>query len=157
MKAINKLIELNLLCWFSLIAGIKRGWASRQDIINYAVSMLNDKTDYDIILIAGGEEYDDLELKLRIKNYINSQYPNNQKQEELFQLAYEKWRLAHLLILSENEFSFEQNLEQLQEIYAMFDYPEDMKSCSIYSQDEIDPIIAMGKVIDDLKIKFSIQ
>ena len=39
----------------------------------------------------------------------------------------------------------------MQELYAEFDYPEDMQECSIYHNSKISPIEAMHLLIASLK------
>ena len=63
----------------------------------------------------------------------------------------DKWRLAFLLCIESSEASDEIKLSQLQEIYAEFNYPLDMMSCSIYSQDNIAPLVAMHQVVEGLR------
>ncbi|ASA57914.1 DUF2247 family protein [Vibrio gazogenes] len=148
MSPIKVLISLGLLCWATILLGLKKGWVSRKDVIDYAVALLvNGNENEDVAIIAGGESLEDDELFNLILNQI--------KQTDDTASALDKWRLAHLLNIAESDYDEQTKLDRLQEVYANFDYPEDMASCSIYSQDEIDPLVAMMQVIEELKSRLT--
>ena len=149
MKPITELKELDLLCWSTLSVGQKRGWVTKTDIGDYAAKLLSDGLDNDnekIAVLAGANSYDEPEVKELMLQLVNDSYTEVE--------ALEKWRLATLLSLSKSSLSEEEKIDKLQEIYSEFDYPEDMSSCSIYSQDSVDPLIAMSDVILSLKKNF---
>lgn len=149
MKPMEALKELNLVCWSTLFVGQQMGWVTKLDIEDYAMSLLSadlDNGDKNIAVLAGADSLDDSEvtdLLLQVGGEMES--PE----------AIEKWRLAALTALSESVLSEEEKLDKLQELYAEFDYPEDMTSCSIYSQDSVGPLAAMSEVILALKKKFT--
>lgn len=137
------LINLGLQCWSTILLGHTKGWVSRNDFIAYAVDLLvNGNNDEDVAVIAGGEPLGDDELYKLISNQIV-------QTDTVADL--DKWRLAHLLNIAESEDDEQTKLDRLQEVYTNFDYPEDMASCSIYSQDQIDPLVAMMQVVEELK------
>jgi hypothetical protein len=151
MKPIDELKELALICWSTLLVGLQKGWVTKSDIADYATKLLSKGIDNneDIAVLANADFYDDLEVKelmLRITNEPNFEAA-----------AVEKWRLAILLALNKSILPEEEKIDKLQELYAEFDYPEDMFSCSIYSQDTVDPLAAMVDVISSLKKKFNIE
>lgn len=143
MSPINVLINLGLLGWSTILLGLKKGWIRRKDVIDYAVDLLvNGNNDEDVAIIACGESLGDDELLNLISNHAErGDNPDD----------FDKWRLAHLISIVESDEGEQTKLDRLQEVYANFDYPEDMASCSIYSQDEIDPLVAMEKVVEELK------
>lgn len=150
MKPIEVLIQLSLLCWNTLFLGWKNGWASKKDIINYAVSLLSEEKDENnetVSVIAGGDYLEDEELQTLVSELVNDVKGD----------ALDKWRLAHLICISEMSGTEQEKIDQLQEIYAKFDYPEDMSSCSIYAKDEIDPLAAMMQVTNNLRQKFGVN
>lgn len=143
MSLINILINLGLLDWSTILLGLKKGWMSRKDAINYAVDLLvNGNDGEDVAIIAGGESLGDEELF----NLISNQAEQTSNADDC-----DKWRLAHLINIAESDDDEQTKLDKLQEVYANFDYPEDMASCSIYSQDEVAPLVAMVKVVEELK------
>lgn len=145
MSAVRILMDLGLLSWSTLYVGLKRDWAKTQDAVDYAVSILLDGNyDDDISVIASEGFSDKKELYDLIFKKVNG--ADNS-------LDFDKWRLAHLIAIDESDFDEQTKLEKLQDIYVEFNYPEDMASCSIYSQDDIDPIECMRRVINTLKIK----
>lgn len=147
MSPMKILINLGLLCWSTILLGLREGWVSRNDVIAYAVDLLvNGNNDEDVAVIAGGDPLGDDELYKLISNQI----VQTDNAADL-----DKWRLAHLLNIAESEDDEQTKLDRLQEIYTKFDYPEDMASCSIYSQDQIDPLVAMMQVVEELKSRLT--
>ncbi|QTL37373.1 DUF2247 family protein [Pseudoalteromonas viridis] len=143
MPPIKILKNLSLLCWSTILLGLKKGWASREDAIDYAMELLvNGSEDEGVVLIAGGETLEDGELFNLISDKV---------EKTDIATALDKWRLAYLLNIASSDDHEQIKLDKLQEVYANFDYPEDMASCSIYSQGEIDPLIAMMQVVEVLK------
>ncbi len=49
----------------------------------------------------------------------------------------------------------EDKIERLQELYAEFGYPDDMASCSIYGQNDVDPFDALHQVVAALEQRFA--
>lgn len=147
MKPIEVLKQLNLINWAVLFTGFQRGWIIKSDISNYSVSLLSDSLDdgdENIAVLASADSFDDSEVKeLLLK--ISDQY----SEPEII----ERWKLAMLITLNESGLSEEEKIDRLQELYAEYDYPEDMSSCSIYSQDSVPPLKAMSDVILSLKGK----
>ncbi len=147
MSPIKIMINLGLLCWPTILFGFRKGWVSRKDVIDYAVDLLiNGSDNEDIAIIAGGESLGNDELLDMISNQVE-QAKNS--------AALDKWRLAYLLNIAESDENQQTKLDRLQEVYANFDYPEDMASCSIYSQDEIDPLVAMMQVVEKLRSRLT--
>lgn len=143
MSPIKILKNLGLFSWSTVALGLKKGWVSRKDAIDYAVDLLaSGNEEEEVVIIAGGETLEDDELFNLIRKLVK---PTDSAS------ALDKWRLAHLVAVAETDEDEQIKLDKLQEVYANFDYPEDMSSCSIYSQDEIDPLVAMIQVIEELK------
>lgn len=146
MSPFNMLSELGLVCWSTLHLGLKKGWVKRNDVFKYAIDKLEDgKDSQGVVLIAGGDYLSDEELLSLIEGQL-------QGEDVAFDI--DKWRLAFLLCIEESTESDESKLRRLQEIYAGFDYPEDMSLCSIYSSGDTPPLVEMGKVVQKLKGRF---
>lgn len=146
MSLMKILADLRLLRWSTIHLGVRKGWVSKKEVADYAVEKLvTGNDDQNIVMLAGGECLETNELLGIIANLSDN--PNDS-------IDLDKWRLAHLVDIAESDGDEEIKLDRLQEIYADFGYPEDMVSCSIYSQDEIDPFVAMMRVIKELKSKF---
>ncbi len=149
MSPIRILENLGLLSWSTILLGLRNGWVSRKDLIDYAVDLLvNGDEDEDVAIIAGGGSMEDDELFDLVSNKAG-QFDNN--------ATLDKWRLAHLLQIAESDDDEQTKLDRLQEVYSNFGYPEDMASCSIYSQDENDPLVAMMQVVEKLMKKLTQQ
>lgn len=146
MSPLGVLASLGLACWSTIFLGFKKHWIRREDIFEYAMNQLLDGCESErVAIIAGGEYLSDEEL-LEI---ISSQIDMADCVADT-----DKWRLAFLLCLDASDDSDENKIDKLQEIYAEFDYPEDMASCSVYSQDRLAPLVAMGQVVKRLKERF---
>lgn len=149
ISSVEILKELGLLCWSTIYVGFKNDWLKQKDVIDYAVNLLIEGNDDKVVvLIAGGEALNDMEL-------LNFILPKIENKDDT--TAIDKWRLANLLCIVESENNDQEKLDQLQEVYAKFEYPEDMKSCSIYSQNELDPLSAMMQVVEELKRKYLLE
>ena len=149
MKPIEVLKNLDLVCWPALFVGLQKGWVTKSDIADYATSLLSadlDNGDENIAVLASADSFDDSEVK-----ELLLQVGGSTAEPE----AIEKWRLATLIALSDSALSEEEKIDKLQELYAEFDYPEYMSSCSIYSHNSVDPLVAMSDVISALKNKFT--
>lgn len=149
MSPLKMLIELGLMCWSTIVIGFGKGWVKRKDIFDYAISQLaSGSSNIDVAVIAGGEYLNDDELL----GLILKQMKKTDSASDL-----DKWRLAFLLCIEASDDCDENKINRLQEIYADFGYPEDMASCSVYSQDGISPLVAMGKIVRELRERFSLQ
>lgn len=149
MSPIKVLINLGLLCWSTILFGLGKGWVSRKDVVDYAVDLLvNGNDDENVAIIAAGETLEDDELLKLLSNQVEQSDSANDL---------DKWRLAHLISIVESNEDEQSKLDRLQEVYANFNYPEDMASCSIYYQNEIDPLVAMMQVVEELKGKLTQQ
>ncbi len=150
MTAVNELRGLGLISWSTLLVGQQKGWASKSDIADYAASLLacGNLENIDAAVLASANTLDDSEVIDLLQRMIRSHTPEKE--------VLDKWRLAILISLNNSDLPEDEKIERLQELYAEFDYPEDMKSCSIYFQDTVDPLSAMRNVISHLKLKFEV-
>ena len=143
MEPFKVLIELGLLDWSCIWLGFNRGWVSREDVYDYAISLLEGgEFSENVAILAGGRYLDEKEFESLILREIKS----DDQVESL-----DKWRLAHLLSIASSSDSLDEKVCKLQEVYAEFGYPEDMMSCSIYSSEHICPLEVMNAVIKKLK------
>lgn len=149
MSPLGALISLGLAGWSTIFLGFRKHWIRRRDIFEYAMNQLLAGCESErAAIIAGGEYFSDEELLEII----------SQQMEMTDCVAdTDKWRLAFLLSLEASNDNDENKINRLQEIYADFDYPEDMASCSIYSQDGLDPLVAMSQVVKRLKERFLLR
>jgi len=102
----------------------------------------------DVAVIAGGEYLNDEEL-------LGLMLKQAEKTDDIYEL--DKWRLAFLLSVEMSVDSDEDKVSRLQEVYADFNYPEDMSSCSIYSKDDMSPLVAMQNLVKELRVRFIIE
>ena len=164
--AVEAMKELAILDWHALQVGLQQGWASRRDVIDFAVDWLvshQDENDHRVALMAGGESCDDEELGQLLSSYVSSNDLSFSEDD-----TKDKWRLAHLWALNASEQNSELQLDRLEELYAEFGYPEDMMACSRYfvPPDQSNAVIgeclsspldAMRQVIAELRSRFSAQ
>lgn len=136
---IDVLIKNNRLSWGCLHIGFKKGWVTKENISNFSVQMLENGVDSDDVslLIDSTLDMRDVELKL-LK--LSSE---NESEDQIMGC----WLWAFLKALQIKSSSDDDKINELQEIYSEFGYPEVMLACSIYSQNEKDPLVAMNEVI----------
>ncbi len=152
MLIFNVMQKFELVDWYTLLVGLKHGWCSKNNLINYGEKVIeqtaDDVIDENLAMIASGEALAVDELVRLVLQFLSCHKKiMNQKIEAN---AVEKWRFAHLYCLLKSGESEQQKIDKLQEIYAEFGFPEDMSSCSIYSNDSIDPLIATENVVRTL-------
>lgn len=146
MTPLSVLIGLGLVCWSTIYWGFRKRWVGREDVFEFAMNqLLNGCESEQVAIISGGEYLSDEE----ILEIVSGQMEMTNCAAEM-----DKWRLAFLLCIDVSNDSDENKINRLQEVYAEFDYPEDMAFCSIYSQDGIDPLVAMNQVLAALSERF---
>lgn len=149
MSPLGVLIRLGLACWSTILLGFRKRWLRREDVFEFAMSQLLSGCESEhVAVIAGGECLSDEELLEIISDKMGV---------ESGVAEMDKWRLVFLVCIDESTDSDEVKINKLQDIYADFDYPEDMASCSIYSQDGISPLVAMSRVLERLREKFLLR
>ncbi|WNN74777.1 DUF2247 family protein [Lysinibacillus capsici] len=130
--------------WRTLYLGLKLDIIKYSDIVNYAVEFLTkhpDISNQNIVQLAwGGDEidYESLLVNILKESHIN----NLNLDADVWQFEKRKWRfviLAYLKMKHQND--FEGLLNKVAEVYADFNYPEDMDSFINYleSKDGFNP------------------
>ncbi len=155
MSAFDFMKQANLLDWYTLLVGLKRGWCKKEHLIGYAETVLAKtagEVDGDIVTIASGENLSEDDLISTCIHFLGTHGQPTSQEKECE--AMEKWRLAHLSWLLQREGSDEEKVSELQELYAQFGFPDDMASCSIYSSNGIDPLVAASGVVERLSRRF---
>lgn len=117
--------------WRTLYVGLKLDIIKYSDIVNYAVEFLTkhpDISNQNIVQLAwGGDEIDYESLLVNILK--ESHIINLNLDADVWQFEKRKWRfviLAYLKMKHQND--FEGLLNKVAEVYANFNYPEDMDS-----------------------------
>ncbi|GHT89134.1 hypothetical protein AGMMS49543_28050 [Betaproteobacteria bacterium] len=151
MSAFDVMKQTNQLNWHTLLVGFECGWCKKKNLIAYAETCLmqtGNEIDSDLITIASGEEIPEDELVSIGSHFLEVQgHPMSQEAKNE---SIEKWRFAHLVWLLQCHVSDEEKISLLQELYAQFGFPDDMASCSIYSSNGVDPLVAAGHVVESL-------
>lgn len=169
--AVDLLRDLGLLNWPTLLVGWKRRQVSRADLIDFAVAWLlkhPDEEDSRIVEMASGEQLDDAELTVLLSDYVET--VSRACEEGEYSAHLDRWRLAEVWILASGELDVETKLDRLEQLYADYDYPEDMARCSRYYVDpsqEQDgwaigdscqsPLDAMGTLLIELCTRFGVR
>ncbi|WZY01535.1 DUF2247 family protein [Bacillus sp. FSL W7-1360] len=115
--------------WKTLYVGLKLDLITASDITNYAAEFLSkhpEDTNQNIIQLAWGEENLDYESLLEIimqESSLNDLILNT----DLRQFEKRKWRFGVLSCLKiKHQDDSEELLNKIAEVYADFNYPEDM-------------------------------
>lgn len=159
MTEAKKMTRYELLKRESLLSWtvIKWGWENHtlnfSELQDYAILQLEFSSDENIAILAGLSEADKDTMCQVLDGLASKETVTGSK---------ERWILASLLSIQESELDDQGKLDQLQMVYAEFDYPESLSKCSIYYVDpEIrnsvkvgdflsDPLMEMQKVISQL-------
>lgn len=148
MTVFSILESRGLLSWSAVVVGLFKGWVSREDILEHAFRLLSaGDLREEVAVLAGGIYLNDDELLGLIKRLAKSE-------DEAESCSLDRWRLSFLLSIDNDDSSDEEKIRRLQLVYADFHYPEDMRSCSVYSADGVCPLAAMKKLIGSLTDKF---
>ena len=156
MSAFDLMKQANLLNWYTLLIGLEHGWCTKESLIDYAgveLMQVADEINGDLLTIASGESLSESELISAGLRYLET--CRQSMSQDIKVEALEKWRFAHLSCLLQSENSDERKISVLQELYAQFGFPDDMVSCSIYSSNEIDPLVAANRVVEGLSRRFT--
>lgn len=155
MSALSELQSLSHVSWPTLLIGLKKGWISKDAISDYATLLLTteqDKADPNVALLIATDSLSQDDIAQLINEICTTQGVDLRTEEPA---SIEKWRLAHLSDIQDSPLPDEDKLAKLQELYAEFDYPEDMSACSIYHPGEISPLTALHQLIEQLTLKLT--
>lgn len=150
-----------------LAVGIERGWASRGDVVAYAVEALragNERAEVMEIVTADDLELDRLTELLREWARLDG-LPSARAEN-----AVRRWMFSALSVIAHSNVSPEKKLDKLEETYADFAYPEEMRACSRYYMPLHDrargiqigeltdsPLDAMNRLLSKLTKEFEVQ
>ncbi|MED4079458.1 DUF2247 family protein [Halalkalibacterium halodurans] len=117
--------------WRTLYVGLKMDLIKYSDVVNYAVEFLTehpDISDENIVQLAwGGADIDYESLLVDILKELHINELN--LDAEVWQLEKRKWRFGILAYLKmKHQDDLEELLNKVAEVYADFNYPEDMDS-----------------------------
>lgn len=143
MSAFKCLMDEKLIDPVAVAVGYRHGWMSREDVADYFHAMVCDD-GFDgcelFVSLSVASVWSDADF-----NGLISRIPVGDEVPVL-----EKWRLARLLEIDLCDLPEEGKLVALQDVYAEFDYPEDMRGCSIYAATDERPLDVMRSVISKL-------
>ncbi|MBF8419108.1 DUF2247 family protein [Heyndrickxia coagulans] len=131
--------------WKTLYAGLKLDLIKRSDIVNFAVEFLTKHpgaNNQNVVQLAWGD--DDLDYENLLENILKESFSQDLNFDtEAWQLEKRKWRFAVLTNLKiKYQNNFEELLNKIAEVYADFNYPDDMDSFIYYLKptDGFDPL-----------------
>jgi hypothetical protein len=163
---LDTLRECGLLDSGVLAAGVERGWASGADVAAYAVERLSAGDDRpEVVELAAVEDLEPERVTDLLRDWARLDRLPSQRAED----ALRRWMFAALTAISRSGTSPEEMLDRLEEAYAMFGYPEEMRKCSRYyvpPQDRArgirvgevtdSPLEAMNQLLSQLKREFGV-
>lgn len=145
MTPLEVMKQLDLLGWPELLCGWKLGFISNKNISDFALEHLAESGDLEVALLSSASSLSSDDISQALEKIAPNADMSTSK---------DKWRLARLVELDQRNITDSQKLDELQLIYADFDYPEDMEGCSIYSSGNESPLASMNKLIDSLQRKY---
>jgi hypothetical protein len=136
-QALKTLSALGLASVPAIIVGWDRGWVTNLDVVKFAADRFTDNSEPGpaIVSLLGADAYSDDEVR-RLLVRAAGQFDTASELD--------KWRLAYLLMLREADVQPSEKVEQLEQLYATFGYPHDMRLCSPYR--------ASAAVLDELRL-----
>jgi hypothetical protein len=132
---IQVLREQRLLTWAALVVGFNYKWATRDDIVQFAVNWLVEHPlddEQSVVLLAGSENETDEKVLEWLCQAARSKEGFIIDDQSRYDVEMGRWRYAHLVALDQSPLSNNEKLDALQKIYADFGYPQDMALCSKY-------------------------
>ncbi|MBA4242453.1 MAG: DUF2247 domain-containing protein [Pseudomonas sp.] len=148
-----ELAKRNLVDWPTLAIALNNGWINKDAVSEHAFRLLSaSQQNSDIAVLAGSDALSDDEVVALLATLCKKEGIDLQEKRSH---VLEKWRLAMLSELQHSSLADEDKIERLQALYAEFDYPDDMASCSIYAQNDVDPIDALHQVVTALEQRFA--
>ncbi|MBU8773147.1 DUF2247 family protein [Cytobacillus oceanisediminis] len=130
--------------WRTLYVGMKMDVIKINDITNYAVEFLanhHEINNPNIIQLAWGGE--DIDYECLLENILNdSNIKELNLDSDVWEIEKRKWRFGILAYLNiKHQDDYEELLNKIAEVYADFNYPEDMDSFINYltPQDNTNP------------------
>ena len=169
MQVTEVMAQMGLLTWQSIYVGWQHRWISKNELIKFVVNWLSyyhEEHNKALLELATAEPYSDCQIDTLLFKYLDTSH--SLLNESDIQIEIDKWRLAFLVELACCKIDDEEKLDRLENLYAEFSYPEDMKACSrYYIPPEFDneiilgrnvgsPLVAMDELIRELKAKYSL-
>jgi len=150
-----------------LAAGIERGWVSCADVVAFAVERLTAGDDRSEVLeLAAADDEEPAWVIDVLRRWARADGLQSERAESAERL----WMFAALLSISRSEISPEEQLDRLEETYATFGYPEEMRECSRYyvpPQDRArgirigevtsSPLVAMNRLLSQIGGELGVQ
>jgi len=117
--------------WTTLYVGLELNLIKYSDIMRYAVGFLTnhpETSNQNIILLAWGG--DDIDYKSLLKNILKESHINDFKvASDVWEFEKRKWRFGMLAYIKMKHLDNDEKLlNKVVEVYADFNYPEDMES-----------------------------
>ncbi len=148
MTPLGVMKQLGLLGWPELLCGWKLGFVSNKNISDFAAGHLSESDDLEVALLSSASSLSSDDVAQALEKVVPNVDMTTSK---------DKWRLARLIELDQRNIADSLKLDELQLIYADFDYPEDMENCSIYSSGNEAPLVSMNKLISSLQRKYRVK
>lgn len=150
MTYLNIIKKWNIESLELLYYGYLKGWVERQGVVDFAMNSLNESHAESMLAQIALENFsDELEFKSMVEGFLK-ELDCSLTAAQMAKLK-EMWLLIVLEELNEADSDENKKVEMLQSIYADFDFPKEMSSCSIYSEDSIPPLVAMHDLLQKLK------
>lgn len=155
-----ELQQLGLLDWPTCLAGLKGGWMAASDVEALAMSevLTTDSIDSEVAELTSAKSFD-LDRVERLVEGLAAQRSGTRMDDVV-----RRWMLAFLLEIFSKSVSDEQRQQELEDLYAEFGFPEELRTLSKYnfSSEEraeipvvghqvLSPLAELVTVIEDLK------
>lgn len=129
MDALEILRNYGLLDPSVLAIGFERGWVDRGGIVDFAIEQIASGNESRVVVeLSTCEDLDADSIMQLLARWAGSDLRQTSVREQ----ALRRWQLGFLKALSLSPLGPEEQLDRLEELYAMLGYPEEMRECSRY-------------------------
>lgn len=145
MSAASVMAELGLLSWPATRLGFRRGWMTSNEVAARATDELSrrDEINQDVAELATAELLTADEIDSALSRII-SRAGSDEDDSQLLK----GWALARLVVLERSGLLADDLLDRLEETYAEFGFPDDLRGLSRYNVEPAERDISVG---DQLK------
>lgn len=162
-QLLNQVRGLGILDWRTMLVGFDRGLIGASEVIGEAVNALSTSfgdPPAELVALAGADGETEAHIRSLLSKLAAMENPVLDGREQ------DRWRLAMLSFLRKYEPDEEALLQQVAEVYAIFDYPPDMELAIYYMPvtsainprlgDQLpSPVAALDSLIDSLSTEMS--
>ena len=128
ISAVKVLLESELLDWPTVALGFRQQWMSVEEVESFAVSLvLKDVDPPSEVVDLTSSQLSDLDIRERLDVLVEGSLGVDER------VSLRRWLFASLTVLDQSSVDEDTKLVRLQELYAEFGFPEELRYVSPYN------------------------